>query len=145
MMKQGYMVLTYGSDLLTMNEILSFRVSAKASRSFKTDRLTAANANGILKLSNGCTGYSLKDKNKVKPDKTESGIGKSAKTRGQSVLASKEKSPSSLSHRGFKASKLFHQKSPMLIYGDNTPDLGVRHLHFYPLDHLKYGESGQAK
>ncbi|GJX91395.1 hypothetical protein Tco_0344721 [Tanacetum coccineum] len=83
MMKQGYMVLTYGSDLLTMNEILSFRVSAKASRSFKTDRLTAANANGILKLSNGCTGYSLKDKNKVKPDKTESGIGKSAKTRGQ--------------------------------------------------------------
>ncbi|GJW65986.1 hypothetical protein Tco_0117870 [Tanacetum coccineum] len=30
-----------------------------------------------------------------------------------SVLASKEKSSSSLSHRGFKASKLFHQKSPM--------------------------------
>ncbi|GJW45346.1 hypothetical protein Tco_0074145 [Tanacetum coccineum] len=51
------------------------------------------------------------------------------------VLASKEKSPSSLSHRGFKASKLFHQKSPMLISGDNTPDLGVRHPHFYPLDH----------
>ncbi|GKD14640.1 hypothetical protein Tco_1199047, partial [Tanacetum coccineum] len=48
------------------------------------------------------------------------------------VLASKEKSPSSLSHRGFKASKLFHQKSPMLISGDNTPDLGVRHPHFYP-------------
>ncbi|GJR54159.1 hypothetical protein Tco_1181333 [Tanacetum coccineum] len=38
-----------------------------------------------------------------------------------------------LSHRGFKASKLFHQKSPMLIHGDNTPNLGVRHLHFYPL------------
>ncbi|GJS74100.1 hypothetical protein Tco_0706941 [Tanacetum coccineum] len=56
-----------------------------------------------------------------------------------------EKSPSSLSHRGFKASKLFHQKSLMLIHGDNTPDLGVRHLYFYPLDHLKYGESGQAK
>ncbi|GJU24572.1 hypothetical protein Tco_1163193 [Tanacetum coccineum] len=37
-----------------------------------------------------------------------------------------------LSHRGFKASKLFHQKSPMLIHGDNTPNLGVRHLHFYP-------------
>ncbi|GJR47870.1 hypothetical protein Tco_1315973 [Tanacetum coccineum] len=48
------------------------------------------------------------------------------------VLASKEKSPSSLSHRGFKASKLFHQKSPMLISGDNTPNLGVRHPHFYP-------------
>ncbi|GJY94670.1 hypothetical protein Tco_0511031 [Tanacetum coccineum] len=36
------------------------------------------------------------------------------------VLASKEKSPSSSSHRGLKASKLFHQKSPMLIHGDNT-------------------------
>ncbi|GJW32912.1 hypothetical protein Tco_0052944 [Tanacetum coccineum] len=48
------------------------------------------------------------------------------------VLASKEKSPPSLSLRGFKASKLFHQKSPMLIHGDNTPDLGVRHPHFYP-------------
>ncbi|GKF93913.1 hypothetical protein Tco_0283613, partial [Tanacetum coccineum] len=30
------------------------------------------------------------------------------------VLASKEKSSSSLSLRGFKASKLFHQKSPMM-------------------------------
>ncbi|GKE21452.1 hypothetical protein Tco_1432964, partial [Tanacetum coccineum] len=48
------------------------------------------------------------------------------------VLASKEKSPPSSSHRGFKASKLFHLKSPMLIHGDNTPNLGVRHLHFYP-------------
>ncbi|GKA22246.1 hypothetical protein Tco_0708208 [Tanacetum coccineum] len=48
------------------------------------------------------------------------------------VLASKEKSPPSSSHRGFKASKLFHQKSPMLIHGDNTPNLGVRHPHFYP-------------
>ncbi|GKD56068.1 hypothetical protein Tco_1289455, partial [Tanacetum coccineum] len=48
------------------------------------------------------------------------------------VLAFKEKSPSSLSHRGFKASKLFHQKSPKLIHGDNTLNLGVRHPHFYP-------------
>ncbi|GKF71214.1 hypothetical protein Tco_0207328, partial [Tanacetum coccineum] len=48
------------------------------------------------------------------------------------VLASKEKSPSSPSHQGFKASKVFHQKSPMLIHGDKTPDLGVRHPHFYP-------------
>ncbi|GKE18538.1 hypothetical protein Tco_1426115, partial [Tanacetum coccineum] len=48
------------------------------------------------------------------------------------VLASKEKSPPSSSHWGFKASKLFHQKSPMLIHGDNTPNLGVRHPHFYP-------------
>ncbi|GJV08217.1 retrovirus-related pol polyprotein from transposon TNT 1-94 [Tanacetum coccineum] len=31
------------------------------------------------------TGYSLKDKNKAKPDKTESGIGKSAKNQGQSL------------------------------------------------------------
>ncbi|GJU02036.1 hypothetical protein Tco_1112374 [Tanacetum coccineum] len=43
------------------------------------------------------------------------------------ILASKEKSPPSSSHRGFKSSKLFHHKSPMLIYGDNTPNLGVRH------------------
>ncbi|GKG29462.1 hypothetical protein Tco_0416827, partial [Tanacetum coccineum] len=34
------------------------------------------------------------------------------------VLASKEKSPHSLSHRGLKVSKLFHQKSLMLIHGD---------------------------
>ncbi|GKB58028.1 hypothetical protein Tco_0914214 [Tanacetum coccineum] len=48
------------------------------------------------------------------------------------VLASKEKSPPSSSHRGFKASKLFHQKSPMLIYGENIPILDVSFLHFYP-------------
>ncbi|GKA92054.1 hypothetical protein Tco_0813979 [Tanacetum coccineum] len=48
------------------------------------------------------------------------------------VLASKEKSPPSSSHRGFKASKLFHHKSPMLTHGDNTPNLGVRHPYFYP-------------
>ncbi|GJU80249.1 hypothetical protein Tco_1282614 [Tanacetum coccineum] len=41
------------------------------------------------------------------------------------VLASKEKSPPSSSHRGFKASKLFHHKSPMLIHEDNTPNLGL--------------------
>ncbi|GKD52807.1 hypothetical protein Tco_1286194 [Tanacetum coccineum] len=48
------------------------------------------------------------------------------------VLASKEKSPPSSSHRGFKASKPFYYKSPMLIHGDNTPNLGVRHPYFYP-------------
>ncbi|GJY94440.1 hypothetical protein Tco_0510801 [Tanacetum coccineum] len=48
------------------------------------------------------------------------------------VLASKEKSPPSSSHRGFKASKLFHHKSPMLIHGENNHNLGIRHLHFYP-------------
>ncbi|GKC20166.1 hypothetical protein Tco_1022316 [Tanacetum coccineum] len=47
------------------------------------------------------------------------------------VVNTEEKSPS-LSHRGFKASKLSHHKSPMLIHGDNTPNLGVRHPHFYP-------------
>ncbi|GJS85552.1 hypothetical protein Tco_0752093 [Tanacetum coccineum] len=47
------------------------------------------------------------------------------------VLASKEKSPPSSSHRGFKASKLF-QKSLILIHGENNPNLGVHHLHFYP-------------
>ncbi|GJZ65273.1 hypothetical protein Tco_0621969 [Tanacetum coccineum] len=48
------------------------------------------------------------------------------------VLASKEKSPSSSSHRGFKASKLFHHKSPMLIYREDIPILDVPFLHFYP-------------
>ncbi|GJU61104.1 hypothetical protein Tco_1238870 [Tanacetum coccineum] len=48
------------------------------------------------------------------------------------ILASEEKSPPSSSHRGFKASKLSHHKSPMLIHGDNTPNLGVRHPYFYP-------------
>ncbi|GJY68265.1 hypothetical protein Tco_0471247 [Tanacetum coccineum] len=48
------------------------------------------------------------------------------------VLAYKEKSPPSLSHRGLKASKLSLHKRPMLIHGDNTPNLGVRHPHFYP-------------
>ncbi|GKC32304.1 hypothetical protein Tco_1039598 [Tanacetum coccineum] len=47
-------------------------------------------------------------------------------------LASEEKSPPSLSHQGFKASKLSHHKSPMLIHGDNTPNLGICHPHFYP-------------
>ncbi|GJU48698.1 hypothetical protein Tco_1218253 [Tanacetum coccineum] len=49
------------------------------------------------------------------------------------ILASDEKSPPSSSHRGFKASKLSHHKSLMLIHGDNTPNLDVRHPHFYPL------------
>ncbi|GJW94264.1 hypothetical protein Tco_0173936 [Tanacetum coccineum] len=48
------------------------------------------------------------------------------------VLASKEKSPPSSSHRGFKASKLFHHKSPMMIYGGNIPILDVLFLRFYP-------------
>ncbi|GKD63696.1 hypothetical protein Tco_1305804 [Tanacetum coccineum] len=47
------------------------------------------------------------------------------------VLASKEKSPSSPSHRGLKAFQL-SPESPMLIHGDNTPNLGVRHPHFNP-------------
>ncbi|GKF95965.1 hypothetical protein Tco_0288700, partial [Tanacetum coccineum] len=48
------------------------------------------------------------------------------------VLASKYESPPSSSHRGFKASKSFHYKSPMLIHEDNTPNLGVRHPYVYP-------------
>ncbi|GKA12748.1 hypothetical protein Tco_0692294 [Tanacetum coccineum] len=61
------------------------------------------------------------------------------------VLASKEKSPPSSSHQGFKASKLFHHKSPMLIHGENNPNLGVRHLHFYPpLTKLKIAPDYEA-
>ncbi|GJW90306.1 hypothetical protein Tco_0167859 [Tanacetum coccineum] len=48
------------------------------------------------------------------------------------VLASKEKSLPSSSHRGLKASKLFHHKSLMLIYGEDIPILDVPFLHFYP-------------
>ncbi|GJU66710.1 hypothetical protein Tco_1252969 [Tanacetum coccineum] len=49
------------------------------------------------------------------------------------ILASnEEKSPHLLSYRGFKASKLFHHKSPMLIHGENIPILDVPFLHFYP-------------
>ncbi|GKA30241.1 hypothetical protein Tco_0716546 [Tanacetum coccineum] len=47
------------------------------------------------------------------------------------VLAYKEKSPPSSSHRGLKAFQL-SSESPMLTHGDNTPDLGVRHHHFHP-------------
>ncbi|GKG36616.1 hypothetical protein Tco_0444294, partial [Tanacetum coccineum] len=48
------------------------------------------------------------------------------------ILASKEKSPPSSTHRGFKASKIFHHKSLMLIHGENIPILDVPCLHFYP-------------
>ncbi|GKD78391.1 hypothetical protein Tco_1341012, partial [Tanacetum coccineum] len=48
------------------------------------------------------------------------------------ILALEEKSPPSSSNQGFKASKLSHHKSLMLIHGDNTPNLGVHHPHFYP-------------
>ncbi|GKB80674.1 hypothetical protein Tco_0947569, partial [Tanacetum coccineum] len=33
-----------------------------------------------------------------------------------------------LSHHGFKVSKLFHHKSPMLIHGENTPNLGLSRI-----------------
>ncbi|GJU89389.1 hypothetical protein Tco_1301812, partial [Tanacetum coccineum] len=48
------------------------------------------------------------------------------------VLAYKEKSPPYSSYRGLKAFQL-SPEIPMLIHGDNTPNLGVRHPHFYPL------------
>ncbi|GKC31225.1 hypothetical protein Tco_1038519 [Tanacetum coccineum] len=47
------------------------------------------------------------------------------------VLAYKEKYPPYSSYRGLKAFQL-SPESPMLIHGDNTPNLGVRHPHFYP-------------
>ncbi|GJR58048.1 hypothetical protein Tco_1500210 [Tanacetum coccineum] len=40
------------------------------------------------------------------------------------VLASEEKSPPSSSHRGFKAFQLISE-SPMMIHGENTPNLGL--------------------
>ncbi|GKE98910.1 hypothetical protein Tco_0022261 [Tanacetum coccineum] len=59
------------------------------------------------------------------------------------VLAYKEKSPPSSSHRGLKAFQL-SPESPMMIHGDNTPNLGVRHPHFYPLDKLKMSRIFEA-
>ncbi|GJR47450.1 hypothetical protein Tco_1315553, partial [Tanacetum coccineum] len=47
------------------------------------------------------------------------------------VLAYKDKSPPSSSHQGLKAFQL-SPESPMMIHGDNTPNLGIRHPHFYP-------------
>ncbi|GKD53480.1 hypothetical protein Tco_1286867 [Tanacetum coccineum] len=47
------------------------------------------------------------------------------------VLAYKEKSSPSSSHRGLKAFQFSHE-SPMLISRDNTPNLGVLHPYFYP-------------
>ncbi|GJX17687.1 hypothetical protein Tco_0218519 [Tanacetum coccineum] len=47
------------------------------------------------------------------------------------VLAYKEKSPPSSSHRGLKPFQL-SPEIPMMIHGDNTPNLGVCHPHFYP-------------
>ncbi|GJY74976.1 hypothetical protein Tco_0479407 [Tanacetum coccineum] len=47
------------------------------------------------------------------------------------VLAYKEKSPPSSSHQSLKAFQL-SPESPIMIHGDNTPNLGVRHPHFYP-------------
>ncbi|GKA92510.1 hypothetical protein Tco_0814435 [Tanacetum coccineum] len=44
------------------------------------------------------------------------------------LAAGEEQSPHLLSHRGLKALN----QSPMMIHGENTPNLGVRHLHFYP-------------
>ncbi|GKG08588.1 hypothetical protein Tco_0334420 [Tanacetum coccineum] len=64
------------------------------------------------------------------------------------VLASKEKSPPSSSHRGFKASKLSHLKSLMMISGGDIPILDVPFLHFsisILLDQLKYGGLSQTQ
>ncbi|GJU32480.1 hypothetical protein Tco_1176069 [Tanacetum coccineum] len=45
------------------------------------------------------------------------------------ILATgEEQSPHLLSHRGLKALN----ESSMMIHGEKDPNLGVRHLHFYP-------------
>ncbi|GJX70400.1 hypothetical protein Tco_0307571 [Tanacetum coccineum] len=45
------------------------------------------------------------------------------------LAAGEEQSPHLSSHRGLKDLN----ESPMMIHGENTLNLGVRHLHFYPL------------
>ncbi|GJV00581.1 hypothetical protein Tco_1329851 [Tanacetum coccineum] len=44
------------------------------------------------------------------------------------LVVGKKQSPYLSSHRGLKAIN----ESPMIIHGENNPNLGVRHLHFYP-------------
>ncbi|GKF89523.1 hypothetical protein Tco_0263486, partial [Tanacetum coccineum] len=44
------------------------------------------------------------------------------------LAAGEDQSPHLSSHRGLKALN----ESPMMINGENSPNLGVRHLHFYP-------------
>ncbi|GJS09521.1 hypothetical protein Tco_0366317 [Tanacetum coccineum] len=44
------------------------------------------------------------------------------------LAAGEEQSPHLSSHRGLKALN----ECPMMIHGENTPNLGVRHLYFYP-------------
>ncbi|GKB34197.1 hypothetical protein Tco_0879139, partial [Tanacetum coccineum] len=45
--------------------------------------------------------------------------------------AGEEKSPHLLSHQGFKAFQLISER-PTMISGENTPNLDVPYLHFYP-------------
>nr|GFA65012.1 hypothetical protein [Tanacetum cinerariifolium] len=50
------------------------------------------------------------------------------------LISKEEKSPPLLSYRGLKVFQLINDsKSPMLIYGGDTPILDVPYLHFYPL------------
>ncbi|GJY91675.1 retrovirus-related pol polyprotein from transposon TNT 1-94 [Tanacetum coccineum] len=56
-----------------------------------------------------------------------------------------EKSPTSSSHRGFEASKLFHHKSPMLICGEDIPSWMFHFSISILLDKLKYRGSSQAQ
>ncbi|GJU92620.1 hypothetical protein Tco_1317376 [Tanacetum coccineum] len=59
------------------------------------------------------------------------------------VLGYKEKSPPSSSHQGLKAFQL-SPESPMMIHGDNTPNLGfVIHISI-PLDKLKISQNFEA-
>ncbi|GJR55847.1 hypothetical protein Tco_1406368 [Tanacetum coccineum] len=50
------------------------------------------------------------------------------------LTSKKEKSPHSLSHRGFKAFQIIYDfsESSMMICGENIPILDVSFLHFYP-------------
>ncbi|GJW28118.1 hypothetical protein Tco_0044993 [Tanacetum coccineum] len=50
------------------------------------------------------------------------------------LTSKKEKSPHSLSHRGFKAFQIIYDfsESPMMICGEDIPILDVPFLHFYP-------------
>ncbi|GJV27486.1 hypothetical protein Tco_1383934 [Tanacetum coccineum] len=126
----------YSNPLLD-EEIISDKIDASIISSPMIDSLLGAN----LEITIFDPGYALKSANTLDVLATHSPVidtllpfssKNKDKVFNHGVLASKEKSPPSSSHRGFKPSKLFHQKSPMLIYREDIPILDVPFLHFYP-------------
>ncbi|GKD10295.1 putative reverse transcriptase domain-containing protein [Tanacetum coccineum] len=77
------------SLVMNIHTNLPSQILKVQTKALKEENIKAENLRGMDKAfeirpdGTRCTEYSLKDKNKAKPDKTESKIGKSAKNRGQ--------------------------------------------------------------